>query len=202
MLKLLSAAFISSIIYLGEKFIVQLISIGYHARSFDRRIRDSKRSVFLLGLLYDASRALFPEYCKEFAEEDYLISDSLDSFLASKTGMLGHNRSGSATPMRLMGDVHRVGDKITSIFGNIASEITGKQVFNPTSSHSIVIEALERTKSSEALARRLWMSFVVEGREALYPDDIAEVLGQGRAEDAEECFTALDQDGNGDVSVS
>lgn len=202
MIKLLSAALISSMIYLGEKFIIQLISISYHARSFDRRIRESKRNVFLLGLLYDASRALFPEYCKEFAEEDYLINDSLDAFLSSKSGVfLGHNRSGSATPRRIIGDVTRVGDKITSIFGNIASEITGKQVFNPTSAHSIVVEALERTKSSEALARRLWMSFVVEGRDALYPDDIAEVLGQGRKTEADECFLALDQDGNGDISL-
>lgn len=200
MIKLLSAALISSVIYLGEKFIVQLISISYHARSFDRRIKESKRNVFLLGLLYDASRALFPEYCKEFAEEDYLINDSLDSFLAERA-FGGHSRSGSATPMRLIGDVGRVGDKITSIFGNIASEITGKQVFNPTSAHSIVVEALERTKSSEALARRLWMSFVVEGREALYAEDIAEVLGAGRKEEADECFLSLDQDGNGDISL-
>lgn len=89
----------------------------------------------------------------------------------------------------------------TTVFGNAASEITGKQVFNPNSAHSVVVEALERRRSSEALAKRLWMSFVVEGRDALYQEDILEVLGPDRQIEAEECFAALDKDGNGDVSL-
>jgi hypothetical protein len=93
-------------------------------------------------------------YCHEFIDEDYIINDSIEAMLA-KTTKGDRHRSGSATPLRLIGDVGRFGDKVTSVFGNIASEITGKQVFNPTSAHSIVIEALEKTKSSEALAKRL-----------------------------------------------
>lgn len=42
--------------------------------------------------------------------------------------------------------------------------MTGKKVFDPNSAHSIVLEALENNKSAEALARRIWMSFVVEVR--------------------------------------
>jgi hypothetical protein len=103
--------------------------------------------------------------------------------------------------MRIIGDVGRFGDKVTSVFGNMASEIAGKQVFNPTSAHSIVVEALEKKRSSEALAKRLWMSFVVEGRDALYPEDIREVLGPARQEEADEAFAAVDQDGNGDISL-
>lgn len=197
---LLGPAVIASILYLGEKMIVQLISINYHRRSFDGRIKEGKRSVHLLSLLYEASRTLFPMYCPEFIEEDYVINDSIEAMLAKTTGM-GHKRSGSATPMRIIGNIGRVGDKVTSVFGNIASEITGKQVFNPTSAHSVVIEALEKKRSSEALAKRLWMSFVVEGKEALYPEDIYEVLGPARKEEAEEAFEALDNDGNGDVSL-
>jgi len=198
---LLAPAFIASLLLLGEKMIVQFISINYHRRSFDGRIKESKRNIHLLGLLYDASRTLFPMYCDEFVEEDYVINDSIEAMLAKSTGHLGHKRSGSATPLRLIGEVGRIGDKVTSIFGNIASEITGKQVFNPTSAHSVVVEALEKTRSSEALAKRLWMSFVVEGKEALYPEDIEEVLGPSRKEDAEATFTALDNDGNGDISL-
>ncbi|KAH6724469.1 Mechanosensitive ion channel-domain-containing protein [Leptodontidium sp. 2 PMI_412] len=202
MKKLLAPALIASIIFLVEKMLVQLISINYHKRSFDGRIKDSKRNIHLLGLLYDASRTLFPVYCPEFIEEDYIINDSIEALLAKATGQKpSHARSGSATPMRIIGNIGRVGDKVTSVFGNIASEITGKQVFNPTSSHTIIIEALEKTKSSEALARRLWMSFVVEGKEALYAEDIEEVLGPGRKEEADEIFGALDNDGNGDISL-
>jgi Ca2+-binding EF-hand superfamily protein len=42
---------------------------------------------------------------------------------------------------------------------------------------------------------------VCEGRDNLYHDDLLEVLGAGRKEEAEECFASLDRDGNGDVSL-
>ena len=197
--KILFAALISSLIFLTEKLLIQLISIRYHQKQFNAKIKDSKRNVYLLSLLYDASRALFPAYCSEFAEEDYIINDSIN--LGETLAGSSHRRSGSATPLRLLQNVGRFGDKITSAFGNIAQEVTGKQVFNPTSAHSIVVEALEKNKSSEALAKRLWMSFVVEGKSALFHEDILEVLGPGRSEEAAECFACLDRDSNGDVSL-
>ncbi|KAL8687688.1 MAG: hypothetical protein Q9218_006212 [Villophora microphyllina] len=197
--KIFAALLVASLLLLIEKLIIQLISIGYHRRQFNAKIKDSKHNIYLLSLLYDASRALFPAYCHEFAEEDYIINDSFD-LGDSKKGS-GHNRSGSATPMRILQNVGRFGDKVTSVFGNIAHEVTGKQVFNPGSAHSVVVEALEKNKSSEALAKRLWMSFVVEGKDALYEDDIIEVLGEDHHAEAEECFACLDRDGNGDVSL-
>ncbi|KAL8792833.1 MAG: hypothetical protein Q9195_004562 [Heterodermia aff. obscurata] len=199
--KVLAAFMIAALIFLAEKLLIQIISIGYHRTQFTNKIKDSKRNVYLLSLLYDASRTLFPAYCNEFAEEDYIINASIDLGLGSSKKAISHNRSGSATPMRLIQNVGRIGDKITSAFGNIASEVTGKQVFNPDSAHSVVVEALEKNKSSEALAKRLWMSFVVEGKDALYQEDIEEVLGHDRVAEAEECFGALDRDGNGDISL-
>lgn len=86
-------------------------------------------------------------------------------------------------------------------FGHVAQELTGKQLLNPTSAHSIVVEALEKKKSAEALATRLWMSFVEEGKDELYKDDLIEILGPDRVSEAEECFAALDRDGNGDISL-
>ncbi|OBT51044.1 hypothetical protein VE04_09068 [Pseudogymnoascus sp. 24MN13] len=195
MKKILAAALIASGIYLVEKLIIQLISISYHSRSFDLRIQESKHQTHLLGLLYDASRALFPLYCPEFAEEDYRITGNVDTLRGGKKA------SGGATPMRLMGNVNRIGDKITSAFGNVASEITGKKVFNPNSAHSIVLEALEKKKSSEALAKRLWMSFVIEGKEALGIEDIREVLGPAHKDEADEAFAYIDADNNGDISL-
>ena len=202
MKKLLAPALIAALIYLAEQLAIQLISVNYHRRSFESRILDSKHAIHLLGLLFDASRTLFPMYCPEFEEEDYVINDSIEAILAKNVGRrTGHSKQGSLNPVRLIGNVGRIGDKVTSAFGNIASEITGKHVFNPNSAHSIVVEALEKTASSEALAKRLWMSFVVEGREALYPDDIREVLGVANGEAADEAFIALDGDGNGDISL-
>jgi small-conductance mechanosensitive channel len=83
----------------------------------------------------------------------------------------------------------------------MVSDISGKTVFNSTSAHSVVVEALETEEACTALARRLWLSFVAEGRENLYKDDLIEVLGTHRTEQAEEIFAALDRDGNGDVSL-
>jgi len=197
--RILLSLFLSSAVLLGEKFLVQLISISYHQRSFANRIHDSKREIYLLGLMYEASRTLFPMYCPEFAHEDYIIADSIEVML--KGGKLNSKPGVAAAPMKLVGNVGRLGDKITSVFGNIASEITGKQVFNPNSAHSVVVEALEKVRSSEAMARRIWMSFVVEDQEALSIDDIIEVMGPAHREEAEVCFNAIDADQNGDISL-
>lgn len=197
---ILFAAFFSTLIFLAEKLLVQLISISYHRKQFDQKIKDSKHNIYLITLLYEASRVLFPAYCREFAEEDYLIQDGI-MFASSRGGSGHHSRSGSVTPMKVVRDLGRIGDKVTAAFGNVAHEITGKQVFNPTAAHSIVVEALEKKASSEALARRLWLSFVIEGKDALYPDDLVDVLGPERKNEAQEAFAALDADGNGDISL-
>ena len=198
MTNIMGALFVSSAVFLGERAIIHLMSISYHQRSYSNRIKESKREIYLLGLMYDASRALFPMYCEEFAEEDYIINDSIEAML--NRGGKYKGKMGSQ-PMRIIGNVGRFGDKVTSVFGNLASEITGKQVFNPNSAHSVVVEALEKSRSSEALARRIWMSFVTENNDALYPSDIEEVLGPTHKEDAEECFAAIDADSNGDISL-
>ncbi|CEJ80540.1 hypothetical protein VHEMI00718 [[Torrubiella] hemipterigena] len=197
--RVLKALFGCSGVLLAEKAWVQIIGVTYHQRSFANRIKDSKHEIRLLGLLYEASRTLFPMYCTEFAEEDYIIDDSIEMMLRKKSGH--HKRTGSATPMKLIGDVSRLGGKVTSAFGNVASEIAGKQVFNPHSAHSIVIEALEKRLPSEALARRIWLSFVCEGRDALFVEDFYEVLGPEYTAEAEEAFGMIDADLNGDISL-
>lgn len=198
--KVLGALFVSSAILLVEKALVQLIGVSYHQRSFSNRIKASKREIRLLGLLYDASRKLFPMYCPEFSEEDYVIDDSIEAMLRSKKKKIVGG-SGSATPMKIIGDVGRFGNKVTSVVGHVAHEITGKQVFNPNSAHSIVLEALEKKVPSEALGRRIWMSFVMEGNDALYPEDLHDVLGDAYKEEADEAFNMIDSDLNGDISL-
>jgi hypothetical protein len=66
------------------------------------------------------------------------------------------------------------------------------QVFNSTTTYSVAVEAPKKTRLSEALIRRLWMSFVVEGKEALYPENVQEVLGPALKDEAKEAFAALD----------
>jgi hypothetical protein len=200
--QILSASLVCSLIFLAERFLVQLISINYHRKQFDEKIKDNKRGIWLLGLLYDASRSLFPAYCPEFAEEDYIINDAMN--LSALGGAHG-KKTGVTNPVRLIQNVGhgvgRIGDKVGAVVGTVAQEITGKKVFDLESGHSIVIEALEKTRSCEALARRLWLSFVVEGRDSLYIDDVIEVLGPNHRAEAEESFAAIDRDGNGDISL-
>lgn len=196
--KILAACLVATLVWLAQKFLIQLISINYHRKQFNSRIRDSKHNIYLLGVLYEASRTLFPAYCNEFAEEDYSIADQV---LGVKGRKHGHKRSGSATPLRMLQNMGRFKNNVTSAFGNVAQEITGKQVFNPDSAHSVVVEALEKKRTSEALARRIWLSFVIEGRDSLLQDDIQDVLGSDKRELADEAFWSLDRDGNGDISL-
>jgi len=192
--KVFEASIVVAAIFLAEKTLIQLVSINYHHKQYDVKIRESKHLIHLLDLLYDASRAIFPEYCREFQQED---ADIQGNTLADVRSTLA--KAGMRT--KVFNDMGRVRDKVTAAFGAMASDITGKQVFSTTSAHSIVIEALETERASKALARRLWLSFVGEGKEELYKHDLIEVLGRQNTEAAEEIFHALDRDGNGDVSL-
>ncbi|MCJ1355477.1 MAG: hypothetical protein MMC33_005469 [Icmadophila ericetorum] len=69
-------------------------------------------------------------------------------------------------------------------------------------SNLIVDHALEESKSSAALARRIWLSLVPEGRETLEVRDLIEVFGPCRKGDAEEVFAVIDENENGDVTLN
>lgn len=146
MARVLGPCLIASLLFLGEKLAVQLIGVNYHRRTFEGRITQSKRDVHLMGLLYEASRTLFPMYCQEFIDEDYIINNSIEPILAKTRRH--YRRSGSATHLKLISDVGRLGDKVTSMFGNIASEITRMQVFNPDSAHSIDLAIMQKMDRS------------------------------------------------------
>jgi hypothetical protein len=176
-------------LFLGEKLVIQLIGINYHRRQFNARVNESKHKVRMLDSLYAASTALFPAYCPEFRNEDYIILTGVDS------------RKNKDVNAQLVGKLAWVGENMHSVVGNVAGEFTGSQGFNPTAAHNVVIEALEMKTSSEALGRRLWLSLVEEGKDALYRNDIQDILGSHRKEEAEDIFNTLDTDQNGDISL-
>lgn len=109
--RILTAFLFSSLIFLAERLIIQLITINYHRTQFDGKIKESKRNVALLSSLYNASIKLFPAYCTEFREEDYVI-DGILSLSLGKECAPGAT-PGTATPMRFIHDVGRFGDKVT-----------------------------------------------------------------------------------------
>ena len=83
------------------------------------------------------------------------------------------------------------------------TDISGKKLLDSTSAHAVVVEALETEDASKALAKRIWLSFVGEGRNVLYKKDLEEVLGpqESSIDIADEIFGHLDKDRNGDVSL-
>ena len=66
----------------------------------------------------------------------------------------------------------------------------------------LVDRALEDSRSSAALAKRIWLSLVPQGRDTLTVDDIVEVIKSNRRAEAEECFRALDINQNGDLTLN
>ncbi|KAJ6262880.1 hypothetical protein Dda_1437 [Drechslerella dactyloides] len=194
---ILGACIVSALMILAKSILVQLISVQYHQKQFAARITANKGFIRILANLYECSRQMFPSYCPEFAEEDYILHAGLVNGLTSPVA----KTHGSATPIRLLHQIGRVGDNITSAVGHVAKEITGKNVLNPNSSRSVVLDAMLRKTTIEALARRIWMSFVEEGKDTLYEEDFIEVMGHDRKDEAKAAFVMLDKDENGDISL-
>jgi hypothetical protein len=186
--RVLLASIAAAALLLAEKLIIQLIGINYHRRQFNARVNDSKHKVRMLDSLYVASTSLFPPYCPEFRHEDLIV-------------LTGVDQTSKDVNSQLMGKLAWMGENAHKVVGNVAGEITGSQAFNPTAAHNVVIEALEMKTSSEALGRRLWLSLVEEGKDALYRNDIHDIFGPNRKEEAEDIFNTLDTDQNGDISL-
>jgi len=182
--QLLAALLVISLIYLAEKSFIQLVAFNFHKVSYEERISKNKAAVRILARLYELSRALFPTFTRDFQSEDDILTNR----------RLGHqNTSGTSTPaMRaVLGGAKRAVNKATSAFGSAAQEITGKQIFQPTSPYSVVVDALSSLDSRLSLARRLWFSFASEGENVLHLGDFEDVLGN-KAE-ATEAMTLFDK---------
>lgn len=190
---MLIACLISSIVFLIEKVLIQIVSVDYHRRQYESRILANKEGLRFLANLYEVSRNLFPEF-GEFVDEDYTIRQGLFKI---------PGKSGDGTPMRhLAGQLNVAQGRITSMFGGLAQEVAGnKNIFNTNSAYNTVVDAMQRRSAANALAKRIWMSLVPENSTALTKADLLEVMGDQHKDQAEQCFDSLDEDGNGDVSL-
>lgn len=115
-----------------------MVAARYNRKQLYSNIRDTKRTGHVLDMMYEASSKKYPVYTRADLME-------LDVTIHENTKVEGtHTRKAIIT-------LKRFGDGVASAFGNMASEITGKQVFMPTATHHIVNSALERRASAEAL---------------------------------------------------
>lgn len=87
--KVFKAGIIAAALFLAEKTFVQVVSVNYHRKQYGQKIKESKHLVWLLDLLYDASRALFPEFCREFEQEDEEISGNTLEEVKAALGKAG-----------------------------------------------------------------------------------------------------------------
>ncbi|KAK9479563.1 Mechanosensitive ion channel-domain-containing protein [Lipomyces japonicus] len=197
--RILGAFLIGSIIFAVEQFLIQMLSVNYHRKQFAGRVKIYKRHVVLLSILFEISRSIFPIFCEEFLEEDYTIT-------AGIVGGLGKPNP-KGTGMRILGNIGRVGNKISSAWGNVAQELSGKARVTQDNSKNYVTTALEHRAASGALGKRIWMSLVPEGKDQLEFADLQEVSvgllpeNLESSEFADECMIMLDKDMNGDVSL-
>lgn len=179
--------------YLLEKIMIVYITVHYHYRSNLTCINHSKDMHNALITLYDASMYLCPLGQGQFEEEDLVIRNA--------TGAEhGEHRVRAASYLSRLG-IDTYG--MTSFFGNFMSGSTSTKShwLRPASTYAIVERALANPKSAAALAKRIWMSLVVVGKEGLCQEDIAEVLGPFRREEAQQTFTVLDENESGDIQL-
>lgn len=204
MAKILAASLFSSAFYLLEKLAIRLIAVNFHKVQYEMRITENKWAVQMLAKLLSHSRFMFPRFEGEFMEEDHLLEPAAFTGFHQRTKGSRPGSTGAVTPMQFVNGARRVFQVGAGIVGAVSQEVAGrKQPIDFTqTAYSIVVEALLDKKRTEALARRIWLSFVQEGNEAMLPEDMIDVFGDTEHEQAEAAFTYFDEDMNGDISLS
>lgn len=182
-------------LWLAEKMLVQLISVNYHAKASHDKIVEIKKTSKAVELLYEASLRRFQDYHHDLVDEDIDIHDTSNIQKALRGDE--HNK----TTRRFFGHLRWGANKVTSAFGQVASDLTGTDVLKPTATHAVVEGALERQAGAEAMARRIFKSLCPAKADAITEQNLVEELGVDRTSEAHWIFSQLDRDGNGDVSL-
>lgn len=193
---------ISSLIYFAERLLIHLISVSFHRTRFARRIKDNKASIKTLSDMLYVACVPFPPFCPEFAEEDLQLQGG--TFLKGKKAKdagLAHKLASSHNLQRFFGRVNHALDVAAVTLGKVArgDALDTDELQNWVS--STIADAMNSETLAEVLAKRIWMSLVLEGEEHLTIDDLVEVLGEPRRTEAENIFRVLDIDGNGNLTL-
>ncbi|OOF91549.1 hypothetical protein ASPCADRAFT_399894 [Aspergillus carbonarius ITEM 5010] len=184
--KIIISVFVWTILNLVEKFIIQLIAISFHTRTYSDRIEINKFQIGSLTKLYAFSREKISAKDTEFEEKQ---------------------QPGTSTPMKIpfhyagkagrfaKGALHKVGD----VAGAVAADFTGRTATNSNHPYQVVLTLLRTTSGCQVLARRLYRTLVRDGFETVFSGDLKEAFDNN--EEAEAAFTMFDKDMNGDISM-
>ncbi|KZL71182.1 mechanosensitive ion channel [Colletotrichum tofieldiae] len=177
--------------YFLEKLFISYITIHYHYRGDNAKLTRTKDLHNALVALYDASVFLHPPHRGIFAEEDMFIRNAKGDAHAS-----GRVRVSSYLA-RLGID----GYKMTSLFSNFLSAEPSAHWLRPASTYAVIERSWSNQVSAAALARRIWLSLVAKGRAGLTVDDIIEVLGPYRKDEAIKIFRTLNENNSPDIRI-
>ena len=146
-----------------------------------------------LATLYEASIYLHPINSSQFISEDATIHGKI-------SGKSSASIPSEKEANKFLEKIGIVGDKASSFSGKPKHDQSSHWL-DTSSSYTIVERAISNPTSAAALAKRIWISLVVRGTEALTAEDVAEVLGPYRRDEAIECFKVLDENDSGDLRL-
>ncbi|KAK2764100.1 serine threonine protein kinase [Colletotrichum kahawae] len=177
--------------YFIEKIFITYITIHYHYRGDNVKLNRTRELQNALITLYDASVYLHPPHRTLFAREDMLIRNAKGDAHAS-----GRTRVSS-----YLARIGIDGYKMTSLFGNFISDDPNAHWLRPAGTYAVIERAWASPVSAEALARRIWLPLVAEGKSGLTVNDIIDVLGPYRKEEAFRIFKTLNENNSPDIRI-
>lgn len=186
--RIIISFFVWTVLNLIEKFIIQLIAISFHTRTYADRIEINKFQIGSLTKLYGFSRERITNVDEDF--EDKSAQPQEDS-------------TGFRTPKRYAGRAQRVAksalNKVGDVAGAVAADFTGRKATNSTHPHTVVLTLLRSTSGCQLLARRLYRTFARDGFDTVFSGDLKEAFDNN--EEADAAFAMFDRDMNGDISM-
>ncbi|RPB24767.1 hypothetical protein L211DRAFT_784272 [Terfezia boudieri ATCC MYA-4762] len=174
--------FIAMALNFAEKIIIQLIAISFHQRTYEDRIILNKFQIGSLAKLYAFSKA------------------KLNTEMEGGTipGVIAGTRTSTRILHHAKANAHQAFTKIGDAFGKVAGDFTGRKISKSGSPERVVLTLLQTTDGSQALARRLYRTFIRPGQDNVMPEDFKEAFSSEEASDA--AFQMFDRDLNGDIS--
>ncbi|TLS31338.1 hypothetical protein PpBr36_02569 [Pyricularia pennisetigena] len=171
--------------YAVGKILILYISIHYHYRGNNTKILRSKEMMNALITLYDASLAVHParpnDHNNPFAAEDAIVQSATGREYSS-------GRKTARSYLARMG-IDTYG--LATFFGNFLSDDPRSHWLRPASSYATIERCLANPRTAAALARRIWVSLAVQGSDVLASEDVVEVLGFYRREEAARAFKTV-----------
>lgn len=185
--RLIISFFVWTVLNLIEKFIIQLIAISFHTRTYADRIEINKFQIGSLTKLYGFSRERIANTDADFEERSAQPQED----------------SGFRAPLKYAGRAQRVAkgalNKVGDVAGAVAADFTGRKATNSTHPHTVVLTLLRSTSGCQLLARRLYRTFVRDGFDTVFAGDLKEAFDN--SEEADAAFAMFDRDMNGDISM-